>query len=342
MRALQLTGPRKLELIDIPQPVPDGNLVLIRVSACGICGSDLHYWEYGIGLDGRPGLIMGHEFCGTVIERGSRTDLTPGDRVTALPLDPCDACEPCLAGHPNLCLDALHRRIPGNNSPGAFAEFLALRPDMVRKLPDGLSDRTGALIEPAAVGLHAVHQGGVRACDSVLIVGGGTIGRMAAKWARLEGASFIALAEINSTRRDQALADGDADAVYDPLEKGALRSMKERSSGGFDVVIETSAADGGANLAIKALRWRGRMVFAGIAMNPQKLVTVNQVLKEITIAGAMGYAPGEFDHALETLAAGRINAEGLIRRTIRLEDCQNVFEELISGQTNAVKIVVTP
>ncbi len=342
MRALQLTGVQKLETVDITEPVPDGHHVLMRVSACGICGSDLHYWEHGVGLDGVSGLIPGHEFCGTIVDPGSRPDLASGDRVTALPLDPCDKCGPCRAGQVNLCLNALRQRIPGNNAQGAFSEYLLLRPDMVRKLPDAINDRAATLVEPAAVALHAIHQVTVHTGDSVLVVGGGAIGRLAAKWARIAGASRVALAEINTHRRDLALATGDVDAVFDPIETGVQRRMKELTGGGFDVAIDTSATSGGINTAVKALHWRGRLVLAGIALKPQKLLTSIQVFKELTITAAMGYLPREFDHTIAYMANQRLNAEELITKTLGFDDCQAAFEGLFSGQSDAVKIIVQP
>jgi threonine dehydrogenase-like Zn-dependent dehydrogenase len=92
MKAIRLDSPRKLIVVDIPEPENDGVQVRMKVAACGICGSDLHYWESGLGMDGKPGLILGHEFCGTVEDPGSRTDLTRGTRITALPVNPCGLC----------------------------------------------------------------------------------------------------------------------------------------------------------------------------------------------------------------------------------------------------------
>ena len=118
MKAVKLTGPKQLELSEINAPQPDGENVIIQISACGICGSDLHYWHDGCGMGGVPDLIMGHEFAGMVADPGNRHDLEAGDRVTALPLDPCGVCSACMAGYMNICLKSLKRKIPGNNSDG--------------------------------------------------------------------------------------------------------------------------------------------------------------------------------------------------------------------------------
>jgi threonine dehydrogenase-like Zn-dependent dehydrogenase len=128
MRAAVLTGPRNLKIMNVAMPEP-GDHVIIRITACGICGSDLHYWEMGTGAGGTTGLILGHEFVGTVFHPGVRSDLSFGERVTALPADPCGTCSSCIAGLPNLCSNFIRRRIPGNTGPGAYAEYLSVRSD---------------------------------------------------------------------------------------------------------------------------------------------------------------------------------------------------------------------
>jgi 2-desacetyl-2-hydroxyethyl bacteriochlorophyllide A dehydrogenase len=342
MKAVRLAGPRSLELVEIDAPQPDGQNVVIRVSACGICGSDLHYWESGLDMSGAPGLILGHEFCGTVADPGSRTDLSPGDRVTALPLDPCDMCRSCRSGLPNLCTNGMKRSNPGNNSPGAYAEYIRIRPDMVRKLPEGVTDIEAAMIEPASVALHAVHQAGLRAGDRVLITGGGAIGLLTASWARICGASFIALTEINTSRRVCAQGLGEIDAAFDAADPRLVSTMKKAIQGSFDVAIETSASDGGINTAISALRPRGTLVLAGINFGLQKIMTVLLVVKEIEQRSSMGYIPGEFDVAMEYIAAGRLNVERFVSRTIALHEVQGAFEGLSAKDAGDVKVMIKP
>jgi len=341
MRAVKIAGPKELKEIEIESPDSDGNNVIIRVSLCGICGSDLHYWEAGCGMGGVTDLILGHEFCGSVIDPGSRKDLLPGERVTALPLDPCGYCETCRAGFPNICLNALKRSIPGNNSPGAFAEYLKLRPDMVRKLPDSISDSEGSLIEPSAVALHAIHQAGVRAGDRVLIIGGGAIGLLCAAWARISGASRVAVSEINAMRRSSKAAETfDIDAVYDAGDPEVVRKMKKESGGGYEVAIETSASEAGINTALKALKWHGRLVLAGISMRPHKMSTIFYVLKEIVQKAAIGYLPEEFDLATAFISDKKLMVEKMVTRTVDFNEVQNAFEQLFSGISTDIKIAV--
>jgi threonine dehydrogenase-like Zn-dependent dehydrogenase len=342
MRAVQLCSPKKLELINIAAPEANGHNVVIKVLACGICGSDLHYWEAGIGLDGRPGLIMGHEFCGLVQDAGIRKDLAPGDRVTALPINPCGTCPSCRNGLSNLCMEAMKREIPGNNSPGAFAEYVSIRPDMVRKLPDSVSDKEGALVEPAAVALHAVRQSGLGPGDRVLITGGGPIGLLCAAWARTGGASRVALTEVDHFRRAFAMETGDVDEAFDAGATELHKMLKKYSKGGFDTAIETSASDAGIHAAMSALRPRGRLVLAGINFNNQQVPTLLYAVKELDQVGSFAYLPEEFDMCIQYLAEEKLNIKKMITQEIRFEKTQEVFEEMAQRTGGHIKIILRP
>jgi 2-desacetyl-2-hydroxyethyl bacteriochlorophyllide A dehydrogenase len=340
MRAVKLVGPKILELVETQSPSSDGENVIIKVHTCGICGSDLHYWETGLDMCGATDLIMGHEFCGTVMDPGNRSDISDGDRVTALPLDPCGTCGPCSKGNPNLCNRGMKRSIPGNNSPGAYAQYLKLRPDMVRKLPDTITDIEAAMIEPASVALHTIHQAGLKAGEKVLITGAGAIGLLCAQWARISGASYIALSEPNPNRRAFAREVADVDTVFDAGDTELIPRMKKEIHGGFDVAIESSASDAGINTLVSALRPRGRIVLAGINFHPQTIFTLLMVIKELEQKTAMGYLPEEFDTALDFIARKKLHVENFIKRTICLEDVQKSFEELAAGSSADVKIII--
>ncbi len=339
MKAVKLSGPKQLEPVDIEAPEPDGKHVIIKVSACGICGSDLHYWHSGLGMGGVPDLIMGHEFAGTVIDPGNRADLAAGDRVTALPLDPCGLCAACRAGHVNICLKALKRSIPGNNSAGAFAESLKLRPDMVRKLPDSINDVEAAMIEPTAVALHAVRAAGIGPGDSVMISGGGPIGLLCAAWAKISGAAYIALTEISAFRKSFASDNGDADEIFDPANPDFGSQIMKKTGGGFDAAIETSAADAGINLALMMLKPKGRLVLAGINAHTQAVLTIVAAAREITQKSVMAYLPEEFDTAIDYIKQNRINVEKLVTNTTDLAGLDTAFERLASGESEEIKIV---
>ncbi|MFP4474682.1 MAG: zinc-dependent alcohol dehydrogenase [Desulfatibacillaceae bacterium] len=342
MRAVMLEGPKRLETRDVDKPASTGDIVVMRVTACGICGSDIHYWELGVGMDGKPGLIMGHEFCGVVEDPGPRADLAAGDRVAVIPLDPCDQCPACKSGAVNLCPYSIKRNVPGNNAPGGYAEYTAARPDMVRKLPGGMSDLAAIMIEPAAVGLHAVRRAGVGVGDTVLVTGGGTIGLLCAAWARLAGASLVALTEVHPHRLAYARDRGVAHAVFDASGKATKKELKMASGGGFDKVIETSATDPGLKAALGSVRLQGTVVLAGINFAPQPMSTLMLTTREITQKGSMAYLPGEFDLAADYIAGGRLDVDGMVSLTVGLEDVPVTFEKLADGSLSGVKVAVAP
>ena len=182
MKAAVLEDIKKFKITKVEPPKPDNNRVIIDIIKTGICGSDIHNWNAG-----EPkGLIMGHEFTGKIVNPGSRIDLNIGDRVTALPISPCGHCEACETGNPQYCTETWTHAIGLSlDNPGGLTNRIAVRPDMVLKLPDNVTDEEGAMIEPTAVGLHAVHLADIRVGNKVLVVGGGIIGLVSAMFAKL-------------------------------------------------------------------------------------------------------------------------------------------------------------
>ena len=168
MKCVQLKGKKEFQIGDIPEPISQNGSVIIDVKKAGICGSDIHYWDVGEPV----GLVMGHEFCGVVTNPGSREDLKVGDRVTALPISPCGHCEACLTGNPQYCRETwTYATGLSLTNPGALAPKMALRPDMVLKVPDNVKDEEMAMVEPTAVGLHAVHLADIKVGQKVLVIG---------------------------------------------------------------------------------------------------------------------------------------------------------------------------
>ncbi|HPC47604.1 MAG TPA: alcohol dehydrogenase catalytic domain-containing protein [Deltaproteobacteria bacterium] len=340
MIAAVLAGPRRLELREVQDPEPDGESVVIEVSACGVCGSDLHYWDMGLDMTGRPGLIPGHEFSGTVVDAGARTDLAPGDPVTVIPLDPCGACRACLSGRENLCIQGARRRIPANTSPGALARFVSVRPDMVRRLPSHMDAVPGALVEPSAVALRAVRRSGLRRGESVCVTGAGPIGLLSAAWAKVMGASVVAVTEPNPVRRSFASESGLADHAFDALDQHVATVMKKVIGGPFDRAIETSGTPGGIHTAASALATGGTLVMAGVSFEPVGIMTAAFLVKEIDARSTLGYSLREFETAMDAVAAGTLDARRIVTRTVPLEDVQEAFEDLSSGTSRDVKVVV--
>ena len=164
MKCVKLKGAKNLEIATIKKPVSQNGSVVVRVKACGICGSDLHYFEAGQPQE----LIMGHEFSGMVVDPGDREDLKIGDRVTGLPISPCGHCEACKTGNVQYCANTWTNAVGLSlTNSGGLAEFLSCRSDMVKKLPDKVTFLEGTMVEPSAVSLHAINLADIKVGDKV-------------------------------------------------------------------------------------------------------------------------------------------------------------------------------
>jgi 2-desacetyl-2-hydroxyethyl bacteriochlorophyllide A dehydrogenase len=277
-----------------------------------------------------------------VQDPGNRKDIKAGDRVTALPINPCGVCKNCMSSHSNICMDGLKRPNPGNNSPGAYAEYISVRPDMVRKIPDIVSDKEAALIEPASVALHAVTLADIRIGDSVLITGGGPIGVLCAVWARIHGAGLVVLSEPDVHRIDFSKEQGFFDQVLDATDADINKKIRKITSGGADAAIETSAADAGIQTAISSLKTSGRLVLAGISFRPQSVSTLTVIMKELTIKAAFAYVPSEFDLTIDFLSKRKISIEALVTSEIQMEKVQQTFEQFGLKNQKNMKVLIRP
>lgn len=339
MKSVAIKGVKEFEIKEINEPVSDGNKVLIDVKNCGICGSDLHYW-----VSGNPvGLVMGHEYSGVVTDPGNREDLKIGDRVTALPISPCGHCEACLTGNPQYCLETWnHATGLSLDNPGALAPKTALRADMVMKLPDNVSFEEGAMVEPTAVGLHAVHLADIKVGDSVLVVGGGIIGLVSAMFAKAEGASFVAISETNPGRGEKAVSLGVADAWFDAREQDAIAKMTEASNGGFDVVIECVGNGPAVTSSLMLAKTGGRVILVGVSLDAISVPLTIAVMHELKLQGAIAYTKEEFATVIELIDNKQIDVLKFVDKRITLEETQSAYEELTSGSSSTIKILVDP
>ncbi len=339
MRCIKLKGVKKFEIGEIDVPVSDGNNVIIDVKKCGICGSDIHYWDAGEPV----GLVMGHEYCGVVSDIGSREDLKVGDRVTALPISPCGHCSACLTGNPQYCPDTWsHATGLSLTNPGALAPKMAIRPDMVLKVPDSVSDEEVAMVEPSAVGLHAVHLANIKVGEKVLVIGGGIIGLVTAMFAKMEGASYVALSETNNARGDKSVRLGVADEWYDAKDTKMLEKMSLKTSGGFDVVLDCCGNSPAVSSALMAVRPGGRVILVGVSLGTVTIPTVVAVMRELTIQGSIAYTKEEFQTCIDLMAGKKIEVLKFVDDIVGFDGVQKAYERLTSGDDDAVKILVDP
>jgi len=339
MKCVKIDGVKKLVPSTIPDAVLKDGCVLIKVESTGICGSDIHYWD-----SGEPkGLVMGHEVAGVVIDPGDREDLKKGDRVTGLPISPCGKCEACKTGNPQYCpytwTNALGLSM---DFPGGYSECINMRSDMVRKIPDSMSFDEGAMVEPTAVSLHASVLADIKVGDKVLVVGGGIIGLMAIEFAKMEGASYIAIAETNEKRGKKATTIGKATEFFDAKDEKLIEKLKSVTNGGFDVVIECCGNSPAVSEAIMACKPGGKVVLVGVANGPINVPLVMSVMGEQKLLGAIAYTEHDFDTAIDLIASKSINVKKYIDDVINLDGVNDAFVRLTNGHDDAVKIIIHP
>ena len=347
MRAAQWVDPERLDLAEVEEPAPADGQALVQVSECGICGSDLSSFKGGLGT--RPGQVLGHEFSGTVIAAPGVEGLSDGDRVTVRPLTPCGACDRCLAGDVHLC-EAGRGLDIGYGVSGAFADRVlvprALVGQTIFKLPDAVSDRAGALVEPLAVALRATRLGEPEPGDVAVVFGLGIIGLGAVHWLKSMGASTVIAVDPSELRRDRARELG-ADVVVDPVSASAVDAVAEITGPGLygagaraDVVLECSGAPQAFADAIRVARSGARLVIAALYKNKVEFRPDRLVEKELTVRGSFAYRD-EFSAVITELERGGLDPDRLVSHSFPLERIQEAFAVQLDA-ARSVKVTVSP
>jgi (R,R)-butanediol dehydrogenase/meso-butanediol dehydrogenase/diacetyl reductase len=306
---------------------------VLRVLACGICGSDLHVHQHKL-LP--PGAIMGHEFCGEVVE--SAGGLRAGERVCAIPNLSCGTCERCRSGLGAYCATQLPIGLGLPN--GAFAEYVAIAGHEAVRVPAGVSSELAALVEPLAVGLHAANASRMRRGERCLVVGAGPIGLAIALWARHFGAREVIVSERAPGRRALAERLG-ATRVVDPLREDLAAELERAAPGGPDVVFEAVGAPGLIDECVARVRFRGRVVVAGVCIGADSITPLSGILKETQLQYVLAYEKDDFNYTLDMLAQERIDPHALITDRIGLAGVPAAFEALATPQGQG-KVLACP
>lgn len=339
MRAAIFEGvgrPLSIRTVDDPTPAPDQ--VILTVENAGICGSDLHVTE---AAHTPPGLILGHEFAGTISAVGSAvTGWKPGDRVTALPLNACNSCDACDQGLPALCSENLFTGCY-LNAQGAYAQYVAARSSMLQRLPDGVSFEEGALVEPLAVGHHIVGMAELPRGASVLVLGGGPIGAAVTLFARHAGARHVVVSEMSQLRRERAAEVG-ATAVIDPARGDVLDAFRKATGEGRPAfVFECVGLPGMIRQAVDLAAVRGRVVVAGVVFHEDVFAPIVAMGKEVTIRFSQAYTESDFAAVIDALAKGAVEPRPLHTSTVSLDDLPEAFEAL-RKPTDQCKVLIKP
>ncbi len=340
-KAAYMTGLNKMEIRDIEMPKLRDKDVLVKLEYVGICGSDVHYLEHGkIGdfiVDGD--FILGHECAGTVVELGSGVqNLKVGDKVALEPGVTCGQCEFCKTGRYNLCPDVEFLATPPYH--GSMMKYIAFPENMCFKLPDNITTKEGALVEPLAVGMHAALQGGVKLGDSVVILGAGTIGLVTLLACKAYGATDITVVDVIPKRLEYAKKLG-ATTVINAAEADALVEVdKMTNKKGVDIVIETAGSARTISQTPYMVKNGGTIVLVGLA--PQDIIEFNFakiMAKEAQIKSVFRYR-NIYPTAIKAIAQGIINITGIVTHEFDFEDSAKAFDYVINNKQDVVKAVI--
>lgn len=337
-----ITGKGSLELVDVPEPVPAETGVVVDISYCGICGTDIHAYRSG---DPYEPAICGHEWSGTISARGKGVrHLSEGDRVVVAVGAACGRCSPCRAGHYRHCASVFLSSIGSDSHAprhGGFASRLAVGSDRVVKTHVGLDDATAAQVEPATVAFHAVRHSGIQLGDVVVVQGAGPIGLATLQWARLAGARSVIVVEPDSLRRQIALELG-ATAVLPPGE-ASDSAVRDATGGlGADVVFECVGRPDAIQDAVDRARRGGKVCLIGMAESAATIHPASWLVKEVALTAALAYLHEEFDMVMGMMADGRFSTSLLHTSTVSLTELSAVFADLSSGASRQIKVLVDP
>ncbi len=343
MKALVHTAPLQFDFRDVPQPEPMEDQVLVRVRACGICGSDVHGYT---GSTGRriPPIIMGHEAAGVVEAVGPNAQhVAVSDRVTFDSTVYCNQCPACRQGRMNLCLD---RRVLGVSTPsfrrdGAMAEYVVVPWWIIHRLPDAVSFEEAALIEPAAVSLHAARITPIEVNDVVAVVGAGQIGLFTMQAARVKGAGTIIALDMREERLALARQLGADVTINSSTANVAAEMQRAVGRSDADSVLEAVGTEATVRLGMDLTKLGGNLTLIG-NVTPRIQVNLQDIVsRELTIRGSCAIA-GEYRACLDLMAAGRIRATPLISRIVPLSEGPAAFDALHRGEPGLMKIVLRP
>jgi threonine dehydrogenase-like Zn-dependent dehydrogenase len=347
MKAAVFYAPGDIRVEEVPDPIPGPEDVLVEVSACGICGSDLASWKSGASVT--SGQVMGHEIGGTVVTAPDGSGLTVGDAVAVRPLLPCGTCKQCRSGEIQVCENTLTRSI-GYGIPGGFAPLVSVpggRADSsVIVLPAGTDPRHGALVEPLAVSMRGVRAAEVGPGDIVIVFGLGQIGLGSVLLAKLAGAEVVVGVDPSPRRRAAAHELGAA-LVIDPGDLDVTAAVRTLTGSGpyglgaaADAAIEASGIPSAFTAAVKSLRPGGRLSLVAHSKEAFAVKSGRIVEKELTVRGSFGYKNEMLD-VVEHMAAGRIPMNLFVSHTMPLTSIPEAFG-IQSDAATSLKVLMLP
>jgi len=334
MKAVIYRGKGNVTVSDWPMPEVRPGHVLVRVRACGVCGTDRHiyhgeFWS-------KPPVVLGHEFAGEVVALGEGVnDLSPGDRVAIDPNIACGTCRPCHQGKIHLCENLM---AVGVNYDGGFAEYCLAPRKQLYPFAGDLPWDEAAMAEPVACCVHGIDLAGIQPGQTVLVIGGGAIGQIHAQLARLSGASRVIVSDPVASRRQLALDLG-ADAALDP-QTMTVDEMRQALAGGADVVIEAVGSAATAEQSVQLAAAGGTVIWFGVAPGAARstIAPYDIFRREITIRGSF-VNPFTHSRALHLLTSGRLHVGPLITRRVSLDELPAALAEPAGKDVKVTAII---
>lgn len=336
-----LKAPGTMVIQDAPMPEPKDDEVLLKVEYVGICGSDVHAFEFGPFIppkDPDQKIGLGHECAGTVVGVGRKvTKIRPGDRVNIEPGVPCGKCKYCLEGRYNICPN-VDFMATSPNYRGALTNYLVHPESFTYRLPDNMDTMEGALVEPAAVGMHAALESGARPGKAIIILGAGCIGLMVLQGCRSLGASDIIVVDVLKKRLDMAKKLGASAVVDGSAEDTVARCRELLGNQGADIVFETAGSTFTARQAPLLVAYGGRIMMVG-TQSKEVPVDFLKINREVTIQTVFRYA-NNYPMTISAISSGRFDVKSMVTHVYSYGEVQRAFDESVNCRQDIIKGVI--
>ena len=336
MKAAVLEEVKKLIIRDVPEPEPGPSQVLVKVAACGICGTDIKLYEgkYSANVP----VILGHEYSGEVIKTGNKvTEIKQGDKIVPDPNESCGACYWCRSARPCFCNKLAAY---GVLKDGGFAEFALVGEKGAYKIPEGLDYESASFAEPVSCAVHCIDRASIKPGETVLIIGGGAMGQILVQLARDSGAGKLIMVTRSRWKLELAKKFGATDTVC--AEENTDEQVLSLTEGlGADVVIEAVGSPQTIELAIRLARKSGRVVIFGFAPEGEKanFIPFDVLSRELTIMGSW-VNPYTFSRSLDILSAGKIDVKSLVSLKLSLGNIMDGFRAMKEKPEGFMKAMV--
>ena len=329
-----------MKIEDVPTPKPGPSEVLVKVAACGLCRTDLHYL-HGTPTFKKPPIILGHEVSGVVEEAGAESAaIKKGDKVSIPPVFGCGKCFFCRTGRPTLCSSQI---MVGNHRDGGFAEYISVPASEVFIAPDNVPLQEASIISDAiSTPYHAVvNRGEVRPGDTVAVFGCGGVGLSTIQMAAAVGGKVIAV-DVFDQKLEMARKFGASHTVNGKTEQDVAKAIRKMTGGGVDVALEVIGNPVTIQQAFNAVRWGGRVVVVGYSSKEATIDSSRLMFREIEIKGSLGCGPQDYPKIIELVRQGRIRVKEMVTHRFKLEEINDGFKLLDSGEPTMIRGIAIP